>query len=107
MSATLLKMGNKILSISRSEKHICYFVRKDNYLVRLPIGTIAITQAVGLFLILTLPWNVQYRKFLPFTFNIFTCFLYIFVLVIALYLQMIFGSSNLIFDLQKYFVGIF
>jgi hypothetical protein len=73
----------------------------------LPFGTIAITQAMGLILILTLPWNVQYRKFLPFSFNIFTCFLYIVVLVIALYLQMIFGTISIVYDIQKYFVGIF
>jgi hypothetical protein len=30
MLVTLLKMGNKISSVSRLEKHICYFVKKGN-----------------------------------------------------------------------------
>lgn len=70
---------------------------EDYYIVRLPNATIAITQAIGLALMLILPWNVQYRKFLPFTYNILTSFLYIVVLFIGLYLQMAFHNNSIVF----------
>lgn len=56
---------------------------------------------------LILPWNVQYRKFLPFTYNIVTSFMYIVVLCIGLYLQMIFGNNSIVFEFQRYFIGMF
>lgn len=80
---------------------------ETSYIVKLPNVTIAITQAIGLAFILILPWNIQYRKFLPLTFNILSCFVYILILVIALYLQIIFGNpNNIVYDFQRYFVGI-
>lgn len=56
---------------------------------------------------LILPWNIQYRKFLPFTYNILSCFLYICMLVVALYLQLIFGNNNIVYQAQRYFIGVF
>ncbi len=73
---------------------------KDNsksYIVKLPNKTIIVTQVIGLALILILPWNVQYRKYLPLTFNILYCFIYICILFVALYLQIIFGTNNIIY----------
>lgn len=80
---------------------------ENYYIVRLPNGTIAITQVIGLALMLIIPWNVQYRKFLPFSYNILTSFLYIIVLFVALYLQIIFPTNNIVFEFQRYFVGMF
>lgn len=97
-------------TIKEQRKAYMLFCEKGeaSYLVKLPNITIALTQLIGLAFILILPWNIQYRKFLPFTFNIFTCSLYIVTLIIALYLQMIFGSDNsIVYDFQIYFVGMF
>ena len=91
--------GTNSISVSEQRKVYMLFCEQgeDYYIVKLPNATIAITQAVGLAFMLILPWNVQYRKFLPFTYNILTSFLYIFVLFIALYLQMAFGTNNIVF----------
>lgn len=104
--------GDGVVEVDEQRKAYMLFCEKGetSYMVRLPNITIAITQAIGLAFILILPWNIQYRKFLPFTFNIFTCLLYIVTLIIALYLQIIFPSespttSNIIYDFQRYFVG--
>lgn len=97
-------------TISEQRKAYMLFCEKGeaSYLVKLPNITIAITQLIGLAFILILPWNIQYRKFLPFTFNILTCFIYILTLLIALYLQIIFGNdNNIVYEFQVYFVGMF
>jgi hypothetical protein len=46
---------------------------------------------------LILPWNIQYRRFLPLTYNIITCSIYIILLIIAIYAQMLFGRNDTIF----------
>ena len=56
---------------------------------------------------LILPWNIQYRKFLPLTYNIITCSIYIILLIIAIYAQMLFGRNNTIFLIQRIIMGIF
>ena len=66
----------------------------EYYKVKLPLMAIIVTQLIGLLCIIILPLNVRYRKFLPFTYNIWTCLLYILILVIALYLQMFFPNSK-------------
>ena len=56
---------------------------------------------------LILPWNIQYRKFLPLTYNIITCSIYIILLIIAIYAQMLFGRNDTIFLIQRIIMGIF
>jgi hypothetical protein len=56
---------------------------------------------------LILPWNIQYRRFLPLTYNIITCSIYIILLIIAIYAQMLFGRNDTIFLIQRIIMGIF
>lgn len=65
----------------------------SDYLVKLPFKTMVITQVIGLLFILFMPLNVQYRKFLPFTYNIFTVCIYAAVLFVGLYLHVFFGGT--------------
>lgn len=87
--------------------YLLFCENTTHYIIKLPSRTIIITQIIGLIVLLILPWNIQYRKFLPFTFNLLSCSLYIFLLVIGLYLQTIFNSTELIYQIQKYSIGIF
>lgn len=80
---------------------------KPNYLVKLPVKTMLVTQLIGTILILVLPLNVQYRKFLPFTYNLVSVLIYTGVLFIGLYLHVVLGNTDLIYQIQKYSVGIF
>ena len=56
---------------------------------------------------LILPWNIQYRKYLPLTYNMVTCSIYIVILVVAIYLQMIFGNTDTVFTIQRVIIGVF
>lgn len=86
-------------TVVEKRKTYLIFPAKDQefYKVKLPIMAIAITQLIGLLCILVLPMNVRYRRFLPFTYNICISLIYIGILVVALYLQMIFSDSELVY----------
>ena len=66
-----------------------------------------VTQIIGTLFILLMPLNVQYRKFLPFTYNFISVTLYILILFTGLYLHAVVQNSNLVYQIQKYSVGIF
>lgn len=66
-----------------------------------------ITTVIGLILMLTLPWNIQYRKYLPLTYNLLTCSIEILILIVAIYLQMIFGNTDTVFTIQRAIIGAF
>lgn len=55
---------------------------------------------------LTLPWNIQYRKYLPITYNLLTSSIEILILIIATYLQMIFGNTDTVFTIQRAIMGV-
>jgi hypothetical protein len=56
---------------------------------------------------LILPWNIQYRRFLPLTYNILTCSIYIILLIVAIYAQMFFGRNDTVFLTQRIIMGVF
>lgn len=87
--------------------YLIFAICNDYYKVKLPVMAIIVTQLVGLICILLLPLNVRYRRFLPFSFNLLTSFLYLCVLVVALYLQMIFPTSDPVYYVQRVVVSLF
>lgn len=99
--------GNVKEVVDLRKAYMLFCENTTDYIVKLPSRTIIVTQILGFLILVVISSNIQYRRFLPFTFNIFTCLVYIILLTIGLYLQNIFGATELVFGIQKYSIGIF